>query len=183
MKNKKQVNKPELNQIRKNLRNRPTPWEHKLWQHLKGKKLGGFKFRRQVSIDNYVVDFLCVQPRVIVELDGSGHLAREQKRKDLDRQKDLEDWGYTVMRFLNTAIDENLEYVLNEIHEKCQERNEIWELIEAYKKMFDEGPPLLMMGGEASTKNLLKKALKRKRHLTCRDLKPFYKNLPPDIIL
>lgn len=59
MKNIKQINKPDLTKIRKMLRNNPTPWELKLWQHLKGKQLGGFKFRRQASIDDYVVDFLC----------------------------------------------------------------------------------------------------------------------------
>ncbi len=121
MKNIKQVNKPALNQIRKNLRNRPTPWEHKLWQHLKGRQLGGYKFRRQASIDDYVVDFLCMEIKLIVELDGSGHLDPKQKVKDEERQDDLKSWNYTLIRFFNNEIDENLNWVLEEILVKCDE--------------------------------------------------------------
>ena len=88
MKNIKQVNKQKLKTIRRSHRNQPTPWEWKLWQYLKERQMGGHKFRRQVSIENYVVDFCCLDLKLIIEVDGSGHLHPKQQKKDKERTKD-----------------------------------------------------------------------------------------------
>ena len=118
---KYKVNLPAQKKVRKLLRNHPTPWEHKLWGYLRGKQLDGFKFRRQQGIEHYVVDFCCPEVKLIVELDGSDHLSPSAIGKDKERQNDLEIWGYTVIRFLNSDIDENIEVVLDNISKKCTE--------------------------------------------------------------
>ncbi len=83
--------------------------------------MGGHKFRRQVSIENYVVDFCCLDLKLIIEVDGSGHLHPKQQKKDKERTKDLEKWGYSIIRFFNNEIDENLNEVLEIISHKCGE--------------------------------------------------------------
>ena len=118
------VNIPTQKHLRQQLRNRPTPWEHKLWGHLKGRQLDGFKFRRQQGIENYIVDFYCPAAKLIVELDGAGHLRNSAKKDDAIRQNFLENYGYTVIRFFNTEVDENIECVLDVIEEKCMELTE-----------------------------------------------------------
>ncbi len=123
MKNIKPVNKPKLKTIRRLHRNRPTPWESKLWQFLKGRQRDGHKFRRQASIENYVVDFCCLELKLIIELDGSGHLHPTQQKKDQARENDLIKWGYTIIRFFNNEIDENLNEVLERISYKCKGLN------------------------------------------------------------
>ncbi|MFQ6676839.1 MAG: endonuclease domain-containing protein [Fidelibacterota bacterium] len=121
MKNVKPVNKSKLISIRRLHRNRPTPWEWKLWQYLKERQIEGFKFRRQVSIENYVVDFCCLDLKLIIEADGSGHLNPKQQQKDKQRTEDLEKWGYSIIRIFNNEIDENLNEVLEIISQKCKE--------------------------------------------------------------
>ena len=118
------VNIPKQKHIRKLLRNHPTPWEHKLWGYLKGRQLAGFKFRRQQGIEHYIVDFYCPAAKLIVELDGAGHLRKSAKIDDANRQSILENCGYTVIRFFNNEIDENIEGVLDAIAEKCMELTE-----------------------------------------------------------
>ena len=124
MKNVKQINSLRLKNVRRLHRNHPTPWEWKLWQYLKNRQIDGHKFRRQVSIDNYVVDFCCLELKFIIEIDGSGHLHPGQRKRDEQRTKDLEKWGYTVIRFYNNEIDENLDGVLEIISKTCRELSE-----------------------------------------------------------
>ncbi|MCH7613028.1 MAG: endonuclease domain-containing protein [Candidatus Marinimicrobia bacterium] len=121
MKNIKQVNKPKLKPIRRLQRNHPTPWEWKLWQYLKDRQIDGYKFRRQVSIENYVIDFCCLDLKLIIEVDGSGHLHTKQQKKDKQRTEDLQKWDYSIIRFFNNEIDENLNEVLEIISQKCKE--------------------------------------------------------------
>ena len=113
------INPKKQKWIRKLLRNHPTPWEHKLWQHLKGRQLGGFKFRRQQGINANVVDFFCPKLKLIVELDGAGHLSPATKKKDINREDELTDLGYHIIRFYNNEIDENLDGVLTIIENEC----------------------------------------------------------------
>ena len=81
------------------LRNSATDAERCLWQHLKLKRLGGFKFRRQVPLDGYVVDFLCVELKLVVELDGGQHA--DQIAYDEIRTGVLQGAGYRVLRYWN----------------------------------------------------------------------------------
>jgi very-short-patch-repair endonuclease len=70
-----------------------------LWRLVRNRRLGGFKFMRQVPIDRYFVDFICESSKVIVELDGAAHEGREDY--DAERTRTLERLGYIVLRFRN----------------------------------------------------------------------------------
>ena len=81
------------------LRNSATDAERRIWQHLRLKQLGGFKFRRQVPLHGYVVDFLCVQLKLVIELDGGQHA--DQTAYDEIRTGVLQGAGYRVLRYWN----------------------------------------------------------------------------------
>lgn len=108
-------NRPTLKKYRKNLRKNLTPAEAFLWKFLQGKKLGGRKFRRQHSIDNYIVDFYCASEKLIIELDGQVHFNPVAQQKDLQRTEYLENRGFTVIRFENKMVFDHLSSVLQEI--------------------------------------------------------------------
>ncbi|GAA4339000.1 hypothetical protein GCM10023184_35830 [Flaviaesturariibacter amylovorans] len=84
---------------------------------MKGKRLAGYKFRRQHVIGNYIVDFVCLKRKLIVEVDGDIHLAPSQQRYDEDRTEFLEANGFRVIRFWNDAVLERLDAVLDTILE------------------------------------------------------------------
>ncbi len=93
------------------MRGEPTPFEHKLWLAVRAKRWNGAKFRRQVVIGGYIVDFACRLPRkLVVEVDGDSH--GFQKSYDTRRTTDLNAKGYEVLRFTNRDVGENLEGVL-----------------------------------------------------------------------
>src|SRR4051812_4883829 len=97
----------------KRLRRDQTDAERILWFQLRDRRLRGFKFRRQAPIDRYVVDFCCVDERLIIELDGSQHAARSEE--DRSRTHVLESLGYHVLRFWNNDVMQNISGVLEEI--------------------------------------------------------------------
>ena len=86
--------------LARGLRRRSTDAERLLWQHLRARRLGGLKFRRQESIDTYIVDFVCFEKRVVIELDGSHHTLRAEE--DRARDEWFETQGFRVLRFLDT---------------------------------------------------------------------------------
>ena len=87
-----------------------------LWSELKNKQLKGLKFRRQQGIGPYIVDFYCPNLKLAIELDGNSHFDDENIYKyDKKRQKYIESFGITFLRFTNGNVYENLESVLNEI--------------------------------------------------------------------
>ena len=93
--------KPRTRRARR-LRTESTDVERKLWAILRGRGLGGFKFRRQVPIDRYFADFACVEARLVVELDGGQHADRAAY--DENRTRALERAGWHVVRFWNTDV-------------------------------------------------------------------------------
>ena len=95
------------------LRNEATDAERHLWRHLKLKQLAGFRFRRQVPISNYVVDFVCPRIRLIVELDGGHHA--ERVGADAARTRALEAYGYRVLRYWNDDVLLRTQDVLDDI--------------------------------------------------------------------
>lgn len=97
------------------LRKKQTPWESLLWQNLRSRKLQGFRFKRQVVIGCYIVDFLCWEKRLIVEVDGYQHSKSGNKQYDKSRTDFLESLGYKVIRFWNSAIDKDINAVLDRI--------------------------------------------------------------------
>ena len=90
-----------------------TDVERRLWLYLRGEQLEGYRFRRQVPIGDYVVDFACMKAKLVIELDGGQHAAAVDS--DSRRTQWLESQGFTVLRFWNNAIIEELEGVLETI--------------------------------------------------------------------
>jgi very-short-patch-repair endonuclease len=109
-----------LNQITalgKVLRKRPTNAERLLWKQLRLKQLEGLKFRRQQPIDNYIVDFVYFERRIVVEVDGGQHAI--QKEDDILRDTYLTQQGFQVLRFWNNEVLRNINGVLEVIKERC----------------------------------------------------------------
>ncbi|WP_375291358.1 DUF559 domain-containing protein [Qipengyuania sp.] len=102
-----------LDLSKRNRRN-PTDAERKLWSLLRGKRLGGWKFKRQEQIGDYIVDFVCFGARLIIEADGSQHA---ESSEDAMRTAWLEGQGFRVMRFWNNEILGNPEGVATAIDE------------------------------------------------------------------
>jgi len=98
-----------------------TGTEWNVWNRLKGKRLGGWKFRRQHPIGPYVVDFCCLAARLVVELDGPEHGTDAAEAYDVRRTAWLECDGYRVLRFSVTSVDEDLDSVIDSIYEQLGE--------------------------------------------------------------
>lgn len=101
--------------VTRKLRQDLTPWERKLWASLRNRATGNIKFRRQLKIGRFVVDFFSPNRKLIIELDGGHHNDRKSNILDIRRQKYLESLGYRVMRFWNNEIDTNLDGVIQRI--------------------------------------------------------------------
>jgi very-short-patch-repair endonuclease len=101
-----------LNLARK-LRRSETDAEKLLWKHLRGRRLDGYKFRRQVSIGGYVADFAALEARLIIELDGGQHA--ERIAEDQMRTAELERFGFRVVRFWNHDVLANIDGVLEAV--------------------------------------------------------------------
>lgn len=115
MENYKIHSLPALKEKRSNLRKNLTPAEAKLWSSLKNRQLNERKFIRQHSIENYIVDFYCPAERLIIELDGQVHFNTDAIEYDTRRTQRLNELGFTVVRFENKLVFQNLDGVLSEI--------------------------------------------------------------------
>lgn len=102
------------------LRRDATDAERLLWQRLRNRQVGGLKFRRQATVGPYVVDFLCVERKLVVEADGGQH----GELRDARRTKFLERLGLEVLRFWNHDILGNPQGVLESIAMAAAKRNE-----------------------------------------------------------
>ena len=98
----------------KALRQNLTNAERLLWHYLRNKQLDGYKFRRQQAMGNYIVDFVCLSKKIIIELDGGQH--QEQQIYDLQRDNFLQQQGYKVLRFWNNDVFNNCFGVLEKIY-------------------------------------------------------------------
>ena len=98
--------------IARKLRSDATDAETLLWRHLRGGRLLGAKFRRQMPIGPHIADFACEQARLVIELDGGQHA---DSTTDDARTRALEAAGYTVLRFWNHDVFENTDGVLEDI--------------------------------------------------------------------
>ena len=97
----------------KELRANQTNAEGLLWHYLQNKQLGGYKFRRQQPIENYIVDFVCLERKLIIELDGSQHGEEEAIKYDQKRTDFLQAAGFRVLRFWNDEVFVRLNDVLD----------------------------------------------------------------------
>ncbi|MHC2254915.1 very-short-patch-repair endonuclease [Bradyrhizobium embrapense] len=99
----------------RNLRASQTSAEAKLWQALRNRRLVRWKFRRQHLVDRYIVDFVTLDGKLIVEVDGVTHSTSSEMKRDEARTGVLEACGFLVVRVSNTDVYENLEGVLEMI--------------------------------------------------------------------
>ena len=100
----------------KTLRTNQTEAEQRLWYHLRAHRFMDSKFKRQKPMGRYIVDFVCVERRLIIEIDGGQHA--EQMEFDQRRDAWLRSQGYTVLRFWNNEVVQQLEGVLERIRLK-----------------------------------------------------------------
>ena len=97
----KHFNKSEVKTKRRKLRQEQTYAEKVMWLHLRNRRLLGIKFRRQYSVDQYIIDFYAPELKLAIELDGSVHELPEQKEHDKVRQKYIENYGIRFIRITN----------------------------------------------------------------------------------
>ncbi|MEP6894076.1 MAG: endonuclease domain-containing protein [Chloroflexota bacterium] len=116
----KRANPKSYERARK-LRKELTPAERKLWAYLRGNKLNGVSFRRQHAIDKYIVDFVSIKKKLIIELDGSQHL--EQEEYDIERTRYLESQGYKVVRFWNNDVMNYINDVIRVIEAALEDKH------------------------------------------------------------
>ena len=97
----------------KTLRSQQTEAEQRLWYHLRAHRFLGLKFKRQKPMGRYIVDFVCLEQRLVIEIDGGQHA----EQLDYDRRRDvwLRSQGFTVLRFWNNEVMQQLDEVLEQI--------------------------------------------------------------------
>src|SRR5688572_19116963 len=119
----------------KELRNHLTHAEMVLWGYLKTKPFG-YKFRRQHPLADYIVDFFCYRLKMAIEVDGPIHEQEENRQNDVERQKMIESFGVTVLRFTNAELMKESTIVFEEINSSIQH------IINNLKKEDVHTPPL-----------------------------------------
>jgi|SRR3990172_3407627 len=105
----------KITTLARNLRKTPTRTESLLWRHLRLKQVQGFKFRRQAQVDNYIVDFICFERRLVIEVDGGQHA---EAKTDKQRDSWFQENGFRVLRFWNNEVLNNIEGVMDVIREE-----------------------------------------------------------------
>ena len=99
----------------RSMRRELTPAERLLWARLRGGRIAGFKFRRQMWLCGYIADFACAEAKLVVESDGGQH--GEAEEYDARRSRAFADEGFRTLRFWNSDIFENLDGVVLTINE------------------------------------------------------------------
>ena len=110
-----------LKELQIELQRNPTITEVLIWELLRNKKTG-FKFRRQHIIENYIVDFVCIKNKLIIEIDGEIHL--NQRELDASRTTRLNEIGFEVIRFSNHEVIANPQKIIQSIVDCLTLRNE-----------------------------------------------------------
>ena len=117
------TNQPHLQEQRRQLRKESTPAEVMLWKMLKNNQVEGVRFRRQFSVDNYILDFYCPQVRLAIELDGEVHNQAGAAYSDEERTLYLKErFNIKVIRFENSEVFDYPERVVEEIREELLRR-------------------------------------------------------------
>ncbi len=103
----------DLTQRAKELRRNSTEAERVIWSSLRSRQFGNYKFRRQQPIGSFIVDFVCFEKKLIIELDGGQHM--EDESYDTKRTKWLEGQGFSVIRFWNNQVLRDVDAVKTKI--------------------------------------------------------------------
>lgn len=104
--------------LARNLRKNMTPQERKLWSKIRNKQFHGLAFRRQYPMGEYIVDFICREIKLIIEIDGGQHNFNENIEYDTKRTQFLNSLGYEVIRFWDNDINNNIEGVMQYLEAK-----------------------------------------------------------------
>jgi len=107
--------------LAKKLRKEQTDAEKALWRLLRNRQMGELKFRRQQPIEKYIVDFVCFEKKLVMEIDGGQHGTEEGLKKDAIRDEWFHARGYKVLRFSNHEVLKNPDGVLLTILKSCEE--------------------------------------------------------------
>ena len=110
-------NDKKMQPYRRKLRKKMTPAEVSLWEMIRRKQLGGLRFLRQFSVENYILDFYCPKYKLAIELDGEPHNSDFQQNTDEIRTKRLNELGITVLRFENFEV---FDYPMRTLNEICE---------------------------------------------------------------
>ena len=105
-------------QFARGLRQNQTKAESMLWKQVSNRRLQGLKFKRQVPMGGFIVDFVCHDMKIIVELDGGQHA--KQELYDQDRTDELQKLGYQVIRYWNNDVLSNIEGVMQDLAKQMQ---------------------------------------------------------------
>jgi very-short-patch-repair endonuclease len=112
----------KLGIVAKGMRHKPTAAESRLWQQVRGDKLGA-NFRRQHVIDRFVVDYVCLSAQLIVEVDGGIHRDPDQAAYDAERTQGLAALGYRLVRYPNEQVLGDMTTVLKDLRAKLAEKS------------------------------------------------------------
>jgi very-short-patch-repair endonuclease len=112
--------------LSKELRKNQTPSERQVWERLRRRQLGGFKFRRQHQFGPFILDFYCPEAGIAVELDGPIHDDPASIEHDLERDAYLRGEGITLVRVANERVLAAVDEVLSELYELCRQRQRDW---------------------------------------------------------
>lgn len=118
----------------KEMRHEPTLAENVLWERVRNKQVNNCKFRRQYPIENFIADFICVEKRLIVELDGEGHNQPDQKEYDRQRAMVLAQKGFRIIRFYNEEVLKKMPVVMEKIKKKLEVEETAEMIIERLRK-------------------------------------------------
>jgi very-short-patch-repair endonuclease len=114
----KAYNKKTLTLRRRALQHSLSKAEAILWNHLSHRQMHGCKFRRQYSVDQYVIDFYCPELKLAIEVDGDSHFVPGAEDNDQERQEHIENYGIRFIRFTNDDVCENIDGVCQTIYNK-----------------------------------------------------------------
>ena len=153
--------------IAKYNRQHPTAAEEKLWDELRNRKLAGYKFRRQHPIEAFIPDFVCLEKKLVVEVDGPYHDEQEQKKADEKRTQVLNKNNYRLIRFTNEEVLNKTEWVLQEIKKTLLSEGNSpspteRELEGEVKKEISIHAEVIEIGGEKDLEKGLQKAIDAK---------------------
>jgi very-short-patch-repair endonuclease len=110
---------PTHRKFARSMRIDSTKAENMLWQQLRNRQMDGHKFRRQVPMDGYILDFVCAEARLIIEVDGSQHA---ESRRDKTRDAYFRSQGFRVIRFWNEEIEAGLDFVCRSVLATLKDR-------------------------------------------------------------
>lgn len=105
--------------LARSMRRKPTEAEDRLWRELRARRLDRIKFRRQVPIGSYIADFVCLEARLIVEVDGSQHA---DSKSDLARTEEMKVRGFRVLRFWNDEVLKDIDGVCDTVMAYAHDR-------------------------------------------------------------